>query len=129
MHDLTTLPVSSVPAAFDREHLYSPSAGTAELIDHRPGDAFGPLPQSPRGNPAAWKEWWITHASASTADYLGLKAGDQITIQHASSTGPGTVLSTCRFGAIVQCPMPQGSEKPHSEMYVTARNQFGHWYR
>ncbi|MEU6979654.1 hypothetical protein [Streptomyces sp. NPDC046371] len=129
MRNTVTLPVSSVPAAFDREHLYSPSAGTAELIEHRPGDVFGPLPTSPRGNPTAWKEWWTQHASTPTPDYLGLKAGDEITIQHASTTGPGTVLSTCRFGAIVRYPMPKGTDKPHSEMYVTARNQHGHWYR
>lgn len=125
---LGELPVSSVPAAYDRGHLYSPRAAFIEDVDHRPGDLFGPLPASPH-EPKAWRAWWQEQASTPTPDYLGLKPGDDITIQHPGGTGPGTVLSTCRFGAVVRFPLPPGSDEPHVHMYVTARNQFGHWYR
>ncbi|MFJ2397466.1 hypothetical protein ACIOTI_32570 [Streptomyces sp. NPDC087843] len=57
------MPTSSVPAAYDREHLYSPKEGTAELVDHRPGDAFTPLPTAPR-EPKAWGTWWRSEAPA-----------------------------------------------------------------
>ncbi|MER6616364.1 hypothetical protein [Streptomyces xantholiticus] len=125
---LGELPVSSVPAAYDREHLYSPKAGTAEHVDRRPGDLYGPLPVSPH-EPKAWRAWWDAYATAETPDYLGLEVGDDITIQHATTTGPGTVVSTCRFGAVVRFLLPPGSDEPHVDMFVTARNQFGHWYR
>ncbi|MDI3101982.1 hypothetical protein QJ054_33650 [Streptomyces sp. AN-3] len=126
---LGELPVSSVPAAYDREHLYSPKAATAAVVDHRPGDLFGPLPAAPSGK--AWRTWWDTQASVATPDFLGLEAGDEITIQHADSTGPGTVLFTCRFGAFVQYDVPasEWTTERHVDMYVTKRNQFGHWYR
>ncbi|MFJ4988682.1 hypothetical protein ACIP9H_33395 [Streptomyces sp. NPDC088732] len=126
---LGELPVSSVPAAYDRGHLYSPRTVSAEHVDHRPGDVFGPLPM-PAYGPKAWRAWW-DEASTATADYLGLMAGDEITIQHVGSTGPGTVLSTCRFGAVVRYALPpvEWRDEEHAEMYVTARNQFGHWYR
>lgn len=124
------LAASSVPAAFDREHLYSPSADVVAYgIDYRPGGQFDPLPAAPRGNSKAWGEWWRTQALTETPDYLGLRVGDDITIQHVTSFGPGTVVSTCRFGAVVRYPMPCGADKPYEEMYVRSRNHFGHWYR
>ncbi|WP_158715888.1 hypothetical protein [Streptomyces sp. NRRL B-24720] len=53
-------PISSVPAAFDRGHLYSPTlALTAYAVDdryvydYRPGDLFEPMPASPTA-PKAW---------------------------------------------------------------------------
>ncbi|MFB6629935.1 hypothetical protein ACFCWY_08575 [Streptomyces sp. NPDC056362] len=124
---LGELPASSVPAAYDREHLYSPRAGTAELVEHRPGDVFGPLPGPPHGS-EAFAAWWRDEASTPTPDYLGLVAGDELTIAHPSKPGPGTVLSTCRAGARVRFPLPPGADRPHAEMYVRSRNQFGHWY-
>jgi hypothetical protein len=127
--DLTTLPVSSVPAAFDRGHLYSPTADVVAYgIDHRPGDQFEPMPASPRGNPPAWAEWWRTVALVAAPDFLGLKAGGDITVQHPCSVGTGAVMATYRFGALVRCPTPEGAEKPYADMYVRSRNQFGHWY-
>ncbi|MEU2969003.1 hypothetical protein ABZ687_29000 [Streptomyces ardesiacus] len=127
---LGELPVSSVPAAYDREHLYSPKVDTAAVVDHRPGDQFPPLPVSPHGR-MAWRTWWDKEASVETPDFLGLEAGDEITIEHGSSTGPGRVLLTCRFGAFVQYDVPEceWATETHVDMYVTARNQFGHWYR
>ncbi|MFF8696308.1 hypothetical protein ACF08W_29255 [Streptomyces sp. NPDC015144] len=124
---LGELPVSSVPAAYDREHLYSPKANTASVVDHRPGDQFAPLPVSPSA-PKAWGAWWRSEASVSTPDYLGLEPGDVITL-HDGDTA--TVVSTCRFGAVVRYALPpsewRGEE--YAEQFVTARNQFGHWYR
>jgi hypothetical protein len=126
---LAELPVSSVPAAYDREHLSSPRLTYIECVDHRPGDLFGPLPAAPRG-PKEFGAWWKTRGGTPTPDFLGLEAGDEITIQDVSSTMPGTVLSTCRFGAVVRYALPlcDWRDKEHTEMYVTARNQFGHWY-
>ncbi|WP_399554034.1 hypothetical protein [Streptomyces anulatus] len=123
---LGVLPVSSVPAAYDREHLYSPKEGTAEYISHRPGDVFGPLPVSRPGK--VWRRWWDTEGSTPTPDFLGLERGDVITVV---DVGTVTVVSTCRFGALVRFEVPVGAwnRKPYAEMYVTARNQFGHWYR
>ncbi|MFJ4880116.1 hypothetical protein ACIP93_33580 [Streptomyces sp. NPDC088745] len=123
---LGELPISSIPAAYDREHLYSPKAGTAERVEHRPGDVFGPLPMSLAGK--AWRAWWDTEANTTTPDFLGLQEGDEITVV---GVGPATVVSTCRFGAVVRFALPpcDWHEKTHAEMYVTARNQVGHWYR
>ncbi|MFE1206380.1 hypothetical protein ACFW5V_32355 [Streptomyces sp. NPDC058762] len=123
---LGELPVSSVPAAYDREHLYSPKANTAALVDHRPGDQFPPLPVSPSG-PKAWGSWWRTEASVATPDYLGLETGDVITVVDA---GTATVVSTCRLGAVVRYELPpcEWRDQAHAKRYVTARNQFGHWY-
>lgn len=126
---LTTLPDSSVPAAFDRGHLYSPTALYIERIDYRPGTLHDPMPESPRGNPKAWGEWWKNVAKTPTPDFLGLKVGDEITVQHVTNTGPGTVIETHRFGAVVRYPMPEGADKSHDEMYVCRRNTSGHWYR
>lgn len=124
---LGELPVSSVPAAYDREHLYSPKANTAAVVDHRPGNQFPPLATSPSA-PKAWRGWWRTEASVSTPDYLGLEPGDVITVVGETTA---TVVSTCRFGAVVRYELPRSpwADKTHGEMYVTARNQFGHWYR
>jgi hypothetical protein len=128
--NLTELPVSSVPAAFDRGHLFSPTSATvADGIKYRPGDLFEPMPPSPRGNPQAWGEWWRTVAKVETPDYLGLRPGDEIAVQHHGSPSPGTVVSACRFGAVVRYPMPKGAREPYEQQYVTCRNQFGHWYR
>ncbi|MFD6923724.1 hypothetical protein ACFV99_26425 [Streptomyces sp. NPDC059944] len=124
---LGAMPASSVPAAYDRGHLYSPKEGTAELVDHRPGDAFGPLPLAPR-EPKAWGAWWNTEASTPTPDFLGLVPGDVITVVRANTA---TVVSTCRFGAIVRYELPASpwATETHASMYVTRRNQYGHWYR
>ncbi|MFI7415271.1 hypothetical protein ACIBU0_42225 [Streptomyces sp. NPDC049627] len=124
---LGELPVSSVPAAYDREHLYSPQADTAAVVDHRPGDRFAPLPRSPH-QPKAWGAWWREQASTPTPDFLGLETGDVITL-HDGDTA--TVVSTCRFGAVVRYALPPSEwrDEEHAEMYVTRRNQFGHWYR
>jgi hypothetical protein len=124
---LGELPVSSVPAAYDREHLYSPKADTIEWIDYRPGDRFAPLSRSPHA-PKAWGAWWRTEANVPTPDFLGLETGDVITL-HDGDTA--TVVSTCRFGAVVRYALPpcEWRDTEHAEMYVTRRNQFGHWYR
>ncbi|MFF9901323.1 hypothetical protein [Streptomyces longispororuber] len=124
---LGELPISSVPAAYYGEHLYSPKADTAALVDHRPGNRFPPLPTSPSG-PKAWNDWWRTEASVPTPDYLGLEPGDVVTVV---GSGTATVMSTCRFGALVRYALPPSpwADRTHGEMYVTARNQFGHWYR
>ncbi|MEU5978482.1 hypothetical protein [Streptomyces sp. NPDC047315] len=124
---LGELPVSCVPAAYDREHLYSPRAGTAEWVEHRPGDVFGPLPLAPSA-PKAFAAWWKGVASVPTPDFLGLVAGDEITIQHVGQVGPGTVHSTRRFGAVVRCPVPPGGDRPYIQQFVKSRNQYGHWY-
>lgn len=132
--DLTVLPVSSVPAYFDREHLCSPSATVVAWgVDYRPGDVFEPLPESPRGNPKAWGEWWRTVATTETPDFLGVRPGDTITVHH----GGGNILhdchviSTCRFGAVVRLPWKRpavNSGEEDAEMYVRRRNHLGHWY-
>ncbi|MFF3787129.1 hypothetical protein [Streptomyces sp. NPDC001933] len=124
---LGELPLSSVPAAYDREHLYSPKAGTAEYVDHRPGDRFAPLPASPYG-PKAWGTWWRTEANVPTPDFLGLEPGDEITVVGDTAA---TVVSTCRLGAVVRYELPPSpwATETHGEMYVTRRNHFGHWYR
>lgn len=133
--DLTVLPDSAVPAAFDRGHLYSPDMGYMQyaldgryIYDYRPGNDFEPMPEAPHGGKAfAW--WWNNAARIDVPDYLGLRVGDEITIQHVTSTGPGTVIETHRFGAVVRYPMPEGADKSHDEMYVCRRNTSGHWYR
>jgi hypothetical protein len=120
------LPVSSVPAAFDRDHLYSPSIrSVTEGVAYRPGDLFEPMPESPH-EPKQWSEWWRTAAQVGTPDFLGLRVGDSITVQGAGETSPGEVLSTCRFGAVVRVPKPSGTD--FTEQYVCRRNQFGYWY-
>ncbi len=121
------LPVSSVPAAFDRDHLYSPGAeSVAGGIDYRPGDMFEPMPKSPH-EPKQWGEWWRAVAQVETPDFLGLRVGDAVTVQGPSWTSLCDVLSTCRFGAVVRVPKPAGMG--FEEQYVCRRNQFGYWYR
>jgi hypothetical protein len=86
------------------------------------------MPDAPSGNPKAWGEWWRTIATAPVGDFLGLRTGDDITIQHPCSSGPGLVMKTLRFGALVRYPMPEGGDEPYAEMYVRCRNHLGHWY-
>lgn len=133
--DLTSYPDSSVPAAFDRGHLYSPT--TTHLAwaldpgydyDYRPGNDYEPMPDAPRGDGKAWAWWWRNTARMDVPDYLGLHVGDEITIRHVTSTGPGVVIETHRCGAVVRYPMPEGADKSHDEMYVRRRNCSGHWY-
>jgi hypothetical protein len=133
---LETLPQSSVPAALDRGHLYSPTLDLARYAlddtcayDYRPGDLYEPMPPAPHGGTEfAW--WWLNTARITTPDFLGLHAGDQIAIQHATNVGPGKVITTYRFGAVVQYPLPVSSlaTRTHEEMYVRRRNDAGHWY-
>lgn len=131
--DLAVLPASSVPAAFDRGHLYSPTLGLTRYAlderyayDYRPGDLFEPMPEAPRGDGKAFAWWWLNVAKVETPDFLGLRAGDDITIQHVGSVGDGTVLATYRHGALVRYPHPKPDE--HGEMFVKRRNDSGHWY-
>ncbi len=133
--DLTVLPKSSVPAAFDRGHLYSPTLDLTRyalderyVYDYRPGDDFEPMAPAPRGNALAWRRWWDDAAKVATPDFLGLRVGDEITIQQVIGTGSGTVTATYRFGAVVRYPMPKGASEPYAEMYVRRRNNSGHWY-
>ncbi|MGW4994926.1 hypothetical protein ACWEQ3_46375 [Streptomyces mirabilis] len=130
VHHPSELPASSVPAALDRGHLYSPTLDiTSYGISYRSGDDFEPMSGAPRGDGKAFARWWNKIASINVPDYLGLRVGDEITIQHVTCTGPGTVVETCRFGALIRYPMPAGASKPHAEMYVRRRNLAGHWYR
>ncbi|WP_433855149.1 hypothetical protein [Streptomyces kronopolitis] len=61
-------------------------------------------------------------------DFLGLQSGDKITIQHVTSVGPGEVIETKRYGAVVRYPMPEGADRPFGETLVRRRNDAGHWY-
>ena len=133
--DLTVLPESCVPAAFDRGHLYSPTVDLTRYAldarysyDYRPGDWFEPMPESPRGNPKAWVWWWRNVAKVNAPDFLGLRVGDVVTIQHVTSVGTGTVVETYRCGAVVRYAMPKGSDRPYDDMEVRRRNCSGHWY-
>lgn len=131
--DLKSFPESSVPAAFDRGHLHSPDMGYMQYAlkgryDYRPGNDFEPMAEAPRGDAKAWAWWWRNTARIDVPDYLGLHVGDEITIRHVISTGPGVVIETHRCGAVVRYPMPKGANKPHDEMYVRRRNCSGHWY-
>jgi hypothetical protein len=137
MTDTQTLPQSSVPAAFDRGHLYSPTRDLTQYAldpgvryDYRPGDLFEPMPASPRGNPKAWAWWWRNVAQQVVPDFLGLRAGDAITVQHVTGVGPGEVIETYRHGARVRYPLPVSNltERTHDVMYVSRRNEAGHWY-
>jgi hypothetical protein len=135
--DLTALPVSAVPAAFDRGHLYSPTLDQTRyalddryMYDYRPGDLYEPMPEAPRGDPKGFV-WWLRNiASEAVPDFLGLRVGDQITIQHVTDTGPGEVIETRRHGAIVRFPLPESdlTTRRHDDMYVRRRNTGGHWY-
>lgn len=133
--DIATLPKSSVPAALDRGHLYSPTLDVTRYAlddrysyDYRPGDLYEPMPPAPRGDSKAFGWWAWNIARATVPDFLGLRVGDQITIQHVTSVGPGEVIATQRAGAVVRYPLPKGSSKPFVEMQVRRRNADGHWY-
>jgi hypothetical protein len=135
MIDLTTLPVSSVPAAFDRGHLYSPTLDLTRyalddryVYDYRPGDLYEPMPAAPR-EPRAFAWWWKNVAQQIVADFLGLMPGDAITVQHVTYVLSAMVVETYRWGALVRYPMPKGAREPYAEMYVRRRNTAGHWYR
>lgn len=124
----TELPVSSVPAAFDNGHLFSPDQDSSLLDQARPGDRFGPLPSAPLGSGAIFREW-SDAAGTATPNFLGLRVGDTITLQWPGQVIDGcTVLETCRYGARVRYPMPSGTRVSHAEMYVNRRNLDGHWY-
>ncbi|MEU4507358.1 hypothetical protein [Streptomyces sp. NPDC024089] len=134
---MTLLPQSSVPAAFDRGHLYSPTLGLTKyalddryVYDYRPGDLYEPMPEAPRGNPKAWAWWWQNIAAAPVPDFLGLRVGDHISVQHVTCTGPGEVIATERGGAVVRYPLAKSdlTRRTHSEMYIRRRNNAGHWY-
>lgn len=129
------LPKSSVPAAFDRGHLYSPTLDLAKyalddryIYDYRPGDLFEPMPSAPRGDGKAFAWWWKNTARQAAPDFLGLRTGDEVTIQHPTSVGQGVVVETLRCGAVVRYLMPDGASRPHGEMRVSRRNSDGHWY-
>ena len=136
MTDTQTLPVSSVPAALDRGHLYSPT--TTHLAwaldpgisyDYRPGDLFEPMPDAPRGDGKAFARWWRHTACVETPDFLGLRAGDTISMHsHQGDHFPATVVATCRHHASVRYPAPEGSDEPWVRTYVKTRNADGHWY-
>lgn len=132
--DLTALPDSAVPAAFDRGHLYSPTSDQTAyalddryIYDYRPGNDFEPMPPAPHGGKAfAW--WFRNTARVDVPDFLGLRVGDEVTIQHVCSVDSGTVVATYRFGAQVRYAMPEGAEEPFGFMTVRRRNDAGHWY-
>lgn len=135
--NLATLPDSSVPAAFDRGHLYSPTLAQTcyalddrYVYDYKPGTLYEPMPESPRGNPKVWVWWWRNIATVPVPDFLGLRIGDQITVQHVTSTCSGEVIATQRHGAVVRYPLPESNftTRTHDEMYVRRRNIGGHWY-
>lgn len=135
--DLDSFPDSSLPAAFDRGHLYSPTLDQTRyalddryIYDYRLGNDFEPMPEAPRGDPKAFAWWWRNIATTSASDFLGLRVGDQISIQHVTSTGPGEVIATQRDAAVVRYPLPQSdlTARTHDEMRVSRRNDGGHWY-
>lgn len=134
--DLTALPDSAVPAAFDRGHLYSPDTGLTKyalddryIYDYRPGNDFEPLPEAPRGNPKAWAWWRKNHALVPTADFLGLRVGDEFSLHSLQGNHtPATVTATYRHHAVYRYPRPEGSEEPYAYGWVNRRNAEGHWY-
>ena len=134
--NITALPKSSVPAAFDRGHLYSPTLDQTRyalderyVYDYRPGDLYEPMPKHPT-DPKAYA-WWLRNvARHDVPDFLGLRTGDRITLQHVTSVGPGEVVSTHRSGAVIRYALPESNfgTRTHDEMYVRRRNDAGHWY-
>lgn len=131
--DLAALPQSSVPAAFDRGHLYSPTLDLTRyalddryVYDYRAGDLFEPMPEAPRGDPKGFAWWWLNIARVDVPDFLGLRVGDQITVDLVTSVSAGEVIATYRCGAVVRYPFPDPAE--HGEMRVRRRNDAGHWY-
>jgi hypothetical protein len=132
--DLTTLPVSAVPAAFDRGHLYSPTLALTRYAlddsyryDYQPGDLYEPMPEAPR-EPKSFAWWSRNIAREPVPDFLGLREGDEITIQHATCIGTGQVIKTLRRGATVRIANPEGAAEPYYESWVSRRNHLGHWY-
>lgn len=136
MTDLLTLPVSSVPAALDRGHLYSPTLDLTRYAldpgyayDYRPGDLFEPMPEAPRGDGKAYRWWWDHTALVETPDFLGLRAGDTVSLHSLQGDHhPATVTATYRHHAAVRYPAPEWSEEPWVRTYVKTRNADGHWY-
>lgn len=134
--DLTVLPDSAVPSAFDRGCLYSPTTthmawalDPGVIYDYRPGNDFEPLPEAPRGNPKAWAWWRKNHAMVPTDDFLGLRVGDEISLHSLQGNHElATVTATYRHHAVVRYPMPEGSKEPHADSWVNRRNAEGHWY-
>ena len=134
--DLTAYPDSAVPAAFDRGHLYSPT--TTHLAwaldprytyEYRPGNDFEPLPEAPRGNGKAWAWWRRNHAMVPTTDFLGLCAGDEISLHSLQGNHtPAVVVATYRHHAVVRYPNPEGAREPFTQTWVNRRNADGHWY-
>jgi hypothetical protein len=132
--DLTVLPKSSVPAAFDRGRLYSPTLDQTRyalddryIYDYRPGDLYEPMPAVPHGG-TAWSRWVRNTARIEVPDFLGLRIGDDITLQHVTSVGPAVVVKAYRYGAVVRYPMPEGATEPYAETRVDSRTGAGHWY-
>lgn len=116
---------SAVPAALDRGHLHSPTDPAG--AEYQPGTMHGPMPAPrPPHDPEAFRTWWHETARVPVPDYLGLTAGDTLTIELGNGQATGTVLRTYRFGALVSF---RNGDIENDEMYVTARNQHGHWYR
>ncbi|MFE6020781.1 hypothetical protein ACFQ6O_29915 [Streptomyces sp. NPDC056441] len=52
--------------------------------------------------------------------------GDEITVQHVTSTTAGTVLATWRAGALVRHPYPVPDKS--GKLIVRRRNNSGYWY-
>lgn len=132
MTDVQDYPVSSVPAAFYRGHLYSPDMSYMPYAlngryDYRPGDLFEPMAEAPR-EPKAWAWWARNIARQEVPDFLGLRVGDEIdAIAGASTHVRATVVTTHRRGAVVRYPNPDGAENPYGSMTVSRRNIDGHW--
>lgn len=135
MTDTQAYPASSVPAAFDRGRLYSPTLDQTRyaldaryIYDYRPGDDFEPLPKAPTA-PKAWAWWRRNIAAQPTPDFLGLRAGDTVSVHHVTTEpSRGTVISTCRHHAVVRYPNPQGAREPYTQTWVNQRTADGHWY-
>jgi hypothetical protein len=134
--DLTVLPDSAVPAAFDRGHLYSPTLSLTAyalnpsyIYDYRPGNDFEPLPEAPR-SPKGWAWWRKNHAINPVTDFLGLRVGDEISLHSLQGSEPtrATVVATYRHHAVYRYPNPEGSTEPFTQSWVNRRNDAGHWY-
>jgi hypothetical protein len=129
-------PDSAVPAAFDRGHLYSPTLDQTRwalkpgyAYDYKPGRDFEPMPDSPRGDGKAWAWWNRNIAMIPAADFLGLRAGDEISLHSLQGNHtPVTVTATYRHHAVVRHPRPEGSTEPYTQTWVNRRNADGHWY-
>lgn len=133
--DLTVLPDSAVPAAFDRGHLYSPTTTHMAWAldprydyDYKPGNDYEPLPDAPR-DPKGWAWWRKNHAMVPVADFLGLRVGDEFDL-HSLQGAPtkATVTATYRHHAVYRYPRPEGSQEPYAYGWVNRRNAEGHWY-